>query len=243
MAWSRRIRCPWPEVRSISVTKTLGVVLAKSEGQISSSNAPPPPSRKLPSLCQDPKNPGNGKPRNPHWEVPQKDSERSSGGCARRSSVMDYHLQEESLLGSKPSSIRKEMEGDMWGDMKKVTRSLRANLENSSKFVAHFSCVKPQFGRAFWNREFSRNLVRIRGFPSNPEGNADHPSPCENCCEWVCWHIKTAKCFTASNGAHAQGNQSCQNTENFWEFLISNSRVSGFQGFLVPDCGPLLDAG
>ena len=28
--------------------------------------------------------------------------------------------------------------------------------------MGHFSCVKPQFGRAFWNREFSRDLVRIR---------------------------------------------------------------------------------
>ena len=174
--------------------------------------------------------------------MPQKDSERSGGGCARRSSVIDYHLQEESLLWSKSRSTRKEMEGDMWGDMKKVTRSLRANLENSSKFVGHFSCVQPQFGRASWKREFSRNLVKIRGFPSNPKGNADHPSPWKSCCEWVCCHIKTAKRFTTSHGAHSQGNQSCENPENFWEFLISNSRVSGFQGFLVPDFWGLVRA-
>ena len=59
--------------------------------------------------------------------------------------------------------------------MQKVTRSLRANLENSSKFVGHFSCVKPQFGRVFWNREFSRNLVKIRGCPSNPKGERRSP--------------------------------------------------------------------
>ena len=96
---------------------------------------------------QDPKNPGNGKPRNPHWEVPLKDSERSGGGCARRSSVIDHHLQDESLLGSKSNSTRQEMERDLWGDMQKVTRSLRANLENSSKSWATFRV---------WNRSLDR---------------------------------------------------------------------------------------
>ena len=57
--------------------------------------------------------------------------------------------------------------------MQKVTQSLRANLENLSNFVGHSLCVKPQFGRSFWNREFSRNLVKIRGCPLNLKGNAD----------------------------------------------------------------------
>ena len=54
--------------------------------------------------------------------------------------------------------------------MKKVTWSPRANLENSSKFVGHFSCVSQQFGRALWNGEFSRNLVKIRGSPRTSRG-------------------------------------------------------------------------
>ena len=60
------------------------------------------------TTIRTPKTPETENPGIHISEVPQKDPERSGGGCARRSSVIDYHLQEESLLGSKPSSTRKE---------------------------------------------------------------------------------------------------------------------------------------
>ena len=115
--------------------------------------------------------------------------------------------------------------------MQKVTRSLRANLENSSKFVGHFSCVKPQFGRVFWNREFSRNLVKIRGCPSNPKGMQITLLHAKSVANEFAVISKQQDISPLLMELMHKGIRVVKTPRIFIKFLISNSRVSSFQGF------------
>ena len=156
-------------------------------------------------------------PKTPETENPRIHIERSGGGCVRRSSVTTFTSRKKGLW---ESNYQTQPEG-------KWKRFVSGHSEDPSecegqpwefvfKFVGCFSCVKPQFGQV---------------------------SGIENCREisWNLWmridelavtrHSNMCECFTASPAAPAQGNYSCQNVENFWEYAIASLRVSGLRGF------------